>query len=335
MLVCRICGNGAGNKSYVAREMQFGLGDEFEYFECAGCGCLQIREIPADLAKYYPHDYYSYRPAQSPVEYKKTGLRGLKERFIRDQITNYYLNRNSRLGAWLAKKSSLSANYVFQLRWMTLQRLNLGLDFSSSILDVGCGSGYLLNEMAAYGFTNLTGVDPLIERDIAYDNGVRILKRKLAEIEGQFDFIMLHHSFEHMPDPRATLEKLYGLTKPKRYVLIRTPVADSYAWRNYGVNWVALDAPRHLHLHTRKSMSYLAEQAGFQIADIVCDAEGFGITGSEQYLKNIPLMASESCFGNPAQTVFTQAELDSFIKLDEELNAKGEADCAGFYLYKK
>lgn len=334
MPACRICGNEAGNKSYVAREMQFGLRDEFEYFECASCGCVQIREIPEDLAKYYPQDYYSYQSAQSPIEYNKPGLKGFKERFIRDRITNYYLNRNSRLGAWLEKKSSLAANYVFQLNWMRLQRLNLKLDFASSILDVGCGSGYLLNEMAAYGFTDLTGVDPFIERDIAYGNGVRILKRNLEEIEQQFDFVMLHHSFEHMPDPRATLKKLYALTKFKRYLLIRIPVADSYAWRKYGVNWYALDAPRHLHLHTRQSMSRLAEQAGFQVADVVFDSNGHTLIASEQYLRGIPFMASESFFGNPAQTLFSPEEVESFRKLDEELNSKGEADCAGFYLYK-
>jgi SAM-dependent methyltransferase len=334
MLVCRICHNAEDNKLYVVREMQFGLRDEFEYFECARCGCLQIKEIPGDLSRYYPQNYYSYSPAQTAAEYTKTGLRGYKERFIRDQITKHYLNRDTRLGAWLEKKSSVAGNYCGHLKWMRFQQVSLKLGFDSSILDVGCGSGQLLHRMAALGFSNLMGIDPFIERDIVYDNGVRVLKRELGEVEQQFDFIMLHHSFEHMPDPLATLKKLYALLKPNRYVLIRIPVAGSYAWRKYGVDWASLDAPRHLHLHTRKSMQLLAERAKFQVADVVFDGDGFGIVTSEQYLKDIPLMDPKSPHVNAAQTIFAKEELDAFLALDEELNKKGEADAAGFYLYK-
>jgi SAM-dependent methyltransferase len=314
--------------------MQFGFRDEFEYFECAQCGCLQIKEIPEDLAKYYPQNYYSYQPAKCAVEYTKTGLKGYKERFVRDQITKHYFNRNSKLGAWLEKKSSLTASYTPQLNWVKLQRLNLKLNLKSSILDVGCGSGHLLRELAAHGFSDLTGIDPFVEQDIFYDDGVKVLKRNLDEVEQQFDFIMLHHSFEHMPEPLSTLKSLYALIKPKRHVLIRIPVAGSYAWRKYDVNWFALDAPRHLHLHTRESISRLAEQVGFRIADIVYDSDGYSLILSEQYLKDIPLMDSRSIFNNPSQAIFSQEELDFFFKLEEELNVKGEGDCAGFYLYK-
>ena len=50
---CRICGNATGNRLHRAREMQFGTGEEFDYVECAGCGCVQIAEIPADLQRFY------------------------------------------------------------------------------------------------------------------------------------------------------------------------------------------------------------------------------------------------------------------------------------------
>ena len=37
--------------------MMFGLREEFEFFECGNCGCVQIAEVPANLAKYYPEEY--------------------------------------------------------------------------------------------------------------------------------------------------------------------------------------------------------------------------------------------------------------------------------------
>ena len=56
---CRICGNASDNRAHVAREMMFGTRERFDYVECARCGCLQIRDVPADLSPYYPADYYS------------------------------------------------------------------------------------------------------------------------------------------------------------------------------------------------------------------------------------------------------------------------------------
>jgi 2-polyprenyl-3-methyl-5-hydroxy-6-metoxy-1,4-benzoquinol methylase len=332
MPTCRICHNTEGNKTYLVREMQFGFRDEFEYFECDQCGCLQIREIPIDLSKYYPENYYSYRSAQPTSEYTKKGIRGYKERFIRDRITSYYLNRNTRLGAYLEKKSSLTGNYGERLKWMKLQRLNLGVSLKSRILDIGCGQGHLLREMGAQGFSNLTGIDPFIAGDIFYDNSVKILKKQLEDLDQKFDFIMLHHSFEHMPEPLAVLKKLRTLLNPKCYILIRIPVAGSYSWKKYGVNWFALDAPRHLHLHTPKSMKLLAAKVGLRIADVVFDSEGISTLASEQYLRDIPFMDNNSYFINPDRSMFSKEEFERFRKLDEELNKAGTADCAGFYL---
>src|ERR1035437_10617754 len=58
---CRICQSAEVSLSVVTREMMFGLRDEFTYFECAVCGCVQIQDIPADLGRYYPQNYYSFQ----------------------------------------------------------------------------------------------------------------------------------------------------------------------------------------------------------------------------------------------------------------------------------
>lgn len=58
---CRICGNDIDNREYTVRENMFHLYDEFLYFKCANCGCLQIKEYPTNISKYYPSDYYSFR----------------------------------------------------------------------------------------------------------------------------------------------------------------------------------------------------------------------------------------------------------------------------------
>ncbi len=43
--------------------MMLGSRESFTYVECARCGCVQIAEIPADLARHYPTDYPPHRLA--------------------------------------------------------------------------------------------------------------------------------------------------------------------------------------------------------------------------------------------------------------------------------
>src|ERR1700682_1463539 len=163
---CRICGNLEGNTPYVARELHLGLGEEFEYFECARCGCLQIHEIPQDLSKYYPDNYYSYKAAVPTVDFSSQRVGRDKQRLVLRLLTKYHFGNKSAFGNWLAKRSSLSRDYPL---WVRQQRLDLKLHSSSSILDVGCGKGRALLDMCAYGFTNLAGINPFLEAAFFYD----------------------------------------------------------------------------------------------------------------------------------------------------------------------
>lgn len=326
---CRICGNDEGNKPYVVQEMQFGSREKFDYFECDHCGCLQIAEVPEDLSRHYPSNYFSFQNVEPTVAYSKPGLPGFKQRLISRQLTQHYFRQRTLLGEWLAQRSSMSGDYPL---WVRDKSLNLGLTPDSQILDVGCGKGQLLLDLHELGFTNLLGIDPFLEADITYDNGVRVLKKNLIELDQQFQFIMLHHSFEHMPDQIGTLKTLKQLLGPEGFVLIRIPIAGSYCWRKYGVHWAALDAPRHIFLHTPKSLGLIASKMGFDIAEVVYDAEGYSHWASEQYRMGIPLMDDRSYKINASLSPFTREQIAAFIALDAQLNASGQADIAAFFL---
>ena len=60
MNTCKICKNENNNIIHVAKEMMFGLRDNFRYLECNNCGCLQLIDESPDFSKYYPVNYYSY-----------------------------------------------------------------------------------------------------------------------------------------------------------------------------------------------------------------------------------------------------------------------------------
>jgi len=106
---------------------------------------------------------------------------------------------------------------------------SLQLTQDTSILDIGCGVGTLLYFLRELGFKNLLGIDPFNKKDVEYPNGVKILKKEISEVDGQWDLIMLHHSFEHLPDPKKTLETVFALLNAGGDCVIRTPIVPCYA----------------------------------------------------------------------------------------------------------
>lgn len=57
--VCKICGAEGDFETYLAREMMQGTKEEFVYFACERCKCLQIAQVPENLGDYYGENYYS------------------------------------------------------------------------------------------------------------------------------------------------------------------------------------------------------------------------------------------------------------------------------------
>lgn len=315
---CRICANTAGNQVHYPREMMFGWQEPFEYLECGHCGCLQIAAIPPDLAKYYPKaGYYSYKPPRQKT-YPAWLLR------LRHLRTRHYLGERTWIGAALGAVSKAPGHF----EWLRRGRLSL----DARIADIGCGAGKLLLTLQRDGFRALLGTDPFIEADIDYGNGVRVLKRGIEELEGRFDFLMLHHSFEHMPDPKRALDALRERISDRGTLLIRIPVCDSYARRKYGIHWMAWDAPRHLYLHTVKSMHLAAAASGFEIFEVSYDSSVQQFASSELYLRGVPYVEQSRFHPGRSPEAFSEAEWRDFERRAEALNRRRDGDTACFYL---
>lgn len=309
-LKCKICGNESDNELIVATERLLGLGDKFDYFVCSKCFCLQIKDIPENIEKYYPSSYYSYHEAKFPSKLNRFNF------FLKKSLIKYYMGYFDLTGFMLS--------YIFEhpFPWIRNKEIN----FDSKILDVGSGSGRKLLSLQRSGFVNLTGIDPFINEDIYYKNGLKILKKDISEIKEKYDFIMLHHSFEHMPNPEQIVKHISRLLNSDGCALIRIPVSDSYAWHKYREYWVGLDAPRHFFLHTPESMKILLNKTDMKIDEIVFDSTEFQFTGSEKYLRNLP-------FSTPDH-IFTKKEFRQFKKEAKKLNANNQGDAACFYLKK-
>ncbi len=80
--------------------MMFGIGETFCYFQCAECKCLQIVEIPSNMARYYPENYYSF---QQKIHSNRVVRFALK---LRDQ---YAFSGRGRIGQFIHAFSRCSS----------------------------------------------------------------------------------------------------------------------------------------------------------------------------------------------------------------------------------
>lgn len=270
-LTCIICNNNSNNKILKVREMYFGTREEFDYLECSNCGCLQLINPPIDYSIHYPKKYFTFQ------QQHESKIKSMLNRF-RDRAA---MGKASILGNILLKKFGPPV-YIERMK-------NASVGFNDSILDVGCGQGILIHKMKESGFKNVIGTDPFIDENMTYKNGLKIFKKDFYEMDGVYDLIMFNHSLEHMHRPLEVMRHTNSLLVKNKFMLLRIPVADSYAFNNYRENWYSLDAPRHLFLHTKKSIKILAAQSGFEIKKISYDSHSWQLWGSEQYSKNISL----------------------------------------------
>jgi SAM-dependent methyltransferase len=201
------------------------------------------------------------------------------------------------------------------------------------ILDIGCGNGALLFRLAGLGFTRLCGIDPYLPHPIEMVDRVRILAAETTSLRSElFEFIMLHHSLEHMLDQRHAMNEIKRLLAPRGTCLIRIPVAGSDPWRRYGADWAELDAPRHVCLHTQRSLTILAEKAGLAVMHTEFDGDAFAYWASELYRRGLSYFDHGSNSYNGPGNYFTQKEVDGFKDLARQANNAGTSGRAAFFL---
>lgn len=327
--LCRICGHVDCHPTFRIREMMFGTREAFLYFKCKSCGCLQITDVPHDLSRHYPKGYYSHQHAATNAQ-----IGWLKRSLEKLLIITALFNRGYKPSR-IAKRFVSLPDYFFRARPELLQRAGIR-NFQGKILDVGCGGqAQWLQDLQRIGFNNLLGIDPFIKSDLNV-HGIPIRQVDVPSFAIQscehFDLITLHHSLEHIPNQLDTMTAVKKLLSPSGTCVIRIPTVSSLSWEIYGVNWVELDAPRHLFLHSTQSINILARQAGLEIFHTAYEADEFDIYGSKQYELDIPLTADNSYFVSPEKSIFSENEIQSFREQANELNRTGRAGRAAFYM---
>jgi len=314
-LACPVCGNEKCNETIKTNEMMFGSNDEFIYQECSLCGTLTLLNVPPDMSKYYPQDYYSFT--------KVKGYNPLVDFLRRKRMESLLLNA-SLFGTALQKILPVPNHHL----WIR----NVDIGYDSRILDVGCGSGYFLHILRLEGFRSLVGIDPYIAETTKKD-GICLIKGEICDLDKQrFDIVLFNHSLEHMLEPANSLSDAGTILAEGGHCIVATPVSDSYAYKKYGRHWVGLDSPRHLQVFSRKGMKACAIGAGFIIKSIIEVSKADQFWASEQYVNGIPLFSESSYAVNQSKSMFSRNDIKRYKRMSKVLNLQRLGDQAIFIM---
>lgn len=154
----------------------------------------------------------------------------------------------------------LVANAARRLR--LVERLRGG---PGRLLDVGCGSGELLEAARRRGWT-VAGCDPVAaSARRAAERGLDVRATRLADsgfAPGRWDLVSALHVLEHMVDGPAFLRELAAWALPGGLVMVEVPNWAS-RWRVvHGGRWPSLRPLEHLAHHTPATLDATLRRAG-------------------------------------------------------------------------
>ena len=308
---CRICHNMEDNKIIQVRERRLNKGDIFSYLHCAKCGTMQLVDLISEneMGHFYGYDYIAH--TQTNHVMKTTGLKYNIKRLL----GRYVSSPKTRTEAILK-------HIPMNIRFLYLTDVNE----RSKILDVGCGNGNWIGFLYSLGYHNVSGVD-LYCKQIPYTN-ISFVNGTIFDMEGVFDLVAFHHSFEHMNNPREVLAKVHDLLDDNGTCLIRIPVSDCLAFKEYGADWYQIDAPRHYYLYTPKSLEILCGEAGLKIENVYYDSTADQFVVSEYYKKtDLPY--------NEIQKKNHRSKSNYYSSKADHVNHQKTGDQACFLIKKK
>ena len=181
-------------------------------------------------------------------------------------------------GDWWAKKSEYRRNRRFKRLWEPMRRRLFGTSKSrlikatrkvcpgGKLLDVGCGTGTLLDEAKPY--FECYGLEPSpIAAKQCREKGYNVVEDYFENVtfENYFDAITMDSVIEHVASPTQFLIQVHGFLKPGGVVAILTPKYGGPASTRHGAGWNGFRHGYHTFLFSGKTLSALLEKTGFEV----------------------------------------------------------------------
>ncbi|MBK8846338.1 MAG: class I SAM-dependent methyltransferase [Bacteroidetes bacterium] len=260
---CPIC-NSNHFKAFIKCEDFTVSRETFTIQECSNCTFKFTNPRPADndLGKYYQSTAYISHS-------------GTKEGFVNKV---YHLVRNYTL----KQKVKLINTYD---QYKT----------SKYVLDIGCGSGHLLNALQKNSI-KCFGLEP---DEQTRQTAIKNFRLDIHPSEHLFSInaesvttVTMFHVLEHVGNLNEYLSAIHSILKPNGTFIVAVPNYQSSDALHYDQLWAAYDVPRHLNHFSAETITQLASNNNFKLSKILpMHFDGFYVSMlSEKYKGNKGLL---------------------------------------------
>jgi SAM-dependent methyltransferase len=199
-------------------------------------------------------EHFHYRM----VRCRRTGLLFSREILPDEVLERLYAGSKVTFGAY--------ARILREDYWRPLAPRLGGLPRAAA-LEIGCSSGFFLEELKARGFRDVRGCEPSREaRERAAPEvreGIRTgFFTDSAYPDGTFDLVCAFQTLDHVADPLAVLRTCLAKLKPGGLIYLIVHDAEALQARLFGEKSPIIDV-EHIYLFNRRTLALAAARAGF------------------------------------------------------------------------
>ena len=239
---------------------------------CALCGSYEnsneIYPSNFDLEAFNP-EVFSARRLPDRIHYRMVECKKCK--LLRsdpvadsDTLLQLYIKSTFSYGNQIAFLKKTYGRYLELVKKVTPN--------ATSLLEIGCGSGFFLEEAIKHGVPNVWGVEPStnaasqapinLQGKIILD----VMRPNLFPKDTTFDIICLFQVLDHMPDPVGTLSECQKLLSPNGVILILNHDIEAWSAKLLGESSPIIDI-EHTYLYSKQTLAKILEAAGLKAVE--------------------------------------------------------------------
>jgi len=169
-----------------------------------------------------------------------------------------------------------------------LDKIRLRHSTAQTLLDVGCNTGFFLDEASKYFLCEgleLSNWASEIARRQHTVHSVPLINFKPSR---QFDIVVLLGVIEHFEDPVSELKRIANITSPDGLLVVFTGTRDSWLPKLLKKKWWWYQG-MHLQYFTKSSLIAAVKRAGFEEPALVTHTSYFSLESLFQSAQRYPL----------------------------------------------
>lgn len=231
---------------------------------CTDDSCLKDLYPQNFLTENLNSKVFSARRVTENFHYKivkctKTGLVFSREILPEKELKNLYSGSEITFSAYT---EIIRSDY-----WQPLKKF-FAVMRKESALEIGCSSGFFLEELLERGFQEVSGCEPSLD---AKEKAAPSVREKIysgfftkeAYANKTFDLICSFQTLDHLSDPLEMLHSCFQKLKPGGLIYLIVHNVDGFQAKVFGEKSPIIDV-EHIYLFNPKTLAMAVEKVGFE-----------------------------------------------------------------------